>query len=241
VPTGYVLFSAFNKSSEIAFNVFPNFRGGDAAEVYARALATARHLFGSDTFTVYPYQLGADNEEALSSGAWWFYQKLGFRPKEPELLALMERELAAMRRRPGHRSSRATLVRLSSANVYLHLGRPRRDVIGLIDTGALGLAVTDALAAACGGDRVGAARQAEQRAAATLGAASRRGWSDGEKLALRRWAPLVNLLRAERWSAAERAALLAVVRAKGGRRESDFIALSNRHRRLQAALRRLLR
>ena len=25
-----------------------------------------------------PYQLGLENDDALKSGAWWFYQKLGF-------------------------------------------------------------------------------------------------------------------------------------------------------------------
>ena len=41
---------------------------------------------GSDSFTIYPYQLGDDNDEALQSGAWWFYQKLGFRAKDRGVL-----------------------------------------------------------------------------------------------------------------------------------------------------------
>ena len=43
----------------------------------------------------------------------------------------------------------------------------------------------------------------------------------------------------ERWSASNKRALVRVVRAKGGRRESDFVRLFDRHRRLRAAVLRL--
>ena len=40
-------------------------------------------------FTIYPYQLGDDgNQKGLASGAWWFYQKLGFRARDPQVLQL---------------------------------------------------------------------------------------------------------------------------------------------------------
>jgi hypothetical protein len=40
----------------------------------------------------------------------------------------------------------------------------------------------------------------------------------------------------ERWSVSERSAAVAVVRAKGGRRESDYVALFDRHTKLRTAL-----
>ena len=46
-------------------------------------------MFGSDTFAIYPYQLGHENDEGLDSGAWWFYYKLGFRPREPRIAPLV--------------------------------------------------------------------------------------------------------------------------------------------------------
>ena len=129
VPIGYVLSSAFLRSSEIAFNIFDTWRGGDAAHVYGRVLATIRTVFGSDTFTIYPYQLGHGNKEGLKSGSWWFYQKLGFRPRDPAVVELMESELACMRADRGHRSSIPTLKKLARENVYLELGRHRKSVI----------------------------------------------------------------------------------------------------------------
>ena len=78
--------------------------GAEAAWVYGRFVATIRQMFGVDTITVYPYQLGEDNKEALQSGAWWFYQKLGFRPRKATVVELMDQELQRIRRRPKHRS-----------------------------------------------------------------------------------------------------------------------------------------
>ena len=141
VPIGYALVSALFGLSEIAYNDFDNWRGGEAGHVYGRMLAMTRQVFGSDPFTVFPYQLGGDgNSEGLKSGAWWFYQKLGFKARDRAVLALMKRELAATRRDPRHRSSRATLKALSGENVYWHLGAPRDDVIGIFAVEQVGLA-----------------------------------------------------------------------------------------------------
>ena len=45
----------------------------------------------------------------------------------------------------------------------------------------------------------------------------------------------------ERWTRAEKKALAAVIGAKGGRSESEFVARFDAHRRLRAALVRLAR
>jgi len=241
VPIGYVLYADLFGSCETAYNVFPTNRGGEAAHVYGRVLATARHVFGSDTFTVMPYQLGDDNDEAIESGAWWFYQKLGLRPKAPATLSLMRRELAAMKRNPRRRSSAATLRRLARECLYFHAGAPRRDVIGLVDLGAIGLQVSGPLARRFGSDRPAAAQACEREAAALLGVRPR-GWNAGERLWLRRWAPLVLALPGvERWGAADRRALAQVIRLKGGRRESAYAVAAGRHRRLWGALTTLAR
>jgi hypothetical protein len=240
VPIGYVLNSALYGSAEIAYNVFENWRGAEAGAIYGRVLATVRHLFNADSFTIYPYQLGDGNKEGLESGAWWFYQKLGFRPRDPEARALMELELKRMQSRPSHRSSIGTLKRLARANLYYHLGRERDDVIGLVPLPTAGLAVTALLASRFGDDRERGARTCALEAARLLGAPSRSRWTDGERLAWDRWSPLVLVLPGvATWTRAEKRALVEVVRAKGGRRESEFVRRFDRHRRLRDALRRL--
>jgi hypothetical protein len=240
VPVGYVLVSALFGSSEIAYNVFETYRGMEAGPIYGKVLATARHLFGVDAFTIFPYQLGHDNEEAIASGAWWFYKKTGFRPRSGVALRLMRRELARLRRRPSHRSSPATLRALAEHNLYYFLGAPRAEVIGADFLPNLGLKVSDYLAERFGADRERAARVCSGEAMRRTGLRSFAGFTAGERLAWERWAPLVCLLpEAARWKAQDRRALVQVIRAKGGRRESDFVRRFDAHLRLRRSLLRL--
>ncbi len=241
VPVGYVLNSALFGSVEVAYNVFETYRGGEAGFMYGRLLAALKLVFAADTFTIYPYQLGGDgNQEGLASGAWWFYQKLGFRARDEGVLKLMRSELRRMRKAPKNRSSIATLEKLAAENVYFDVKKPRADVIGMLPLANVGLHVTAYLA-----DRFGARRkQAEEvcarEAMALLGVRSRQRWSAGEQQAWRRWGPLVLALPGVAgWTAAEKKALVAVVRAKGGRRESDFTWLFDGHRKLRRVVKRL--
>lgn len=240
VPVAYGTSCALYGSSEFAYNVFDAFRGGEAAFLLGRVLSMVRHLFAVDTFTMYPYQLGDENREALRSGAWWFYQKLGFLPRDRAVLRTMREEIRKRRAHPEHLSSIATLRSLAKANVYLHLGRARDDVLGILPLAAVGLAVTEAAAARFGANREVAARACTLEASRLVGLRSLSRFSRGERLAWVRWAPVVVLLPGiARWSREEKRALVEVVRAKGGARESDFVLGFDRHRRLRAGLRAL--
>jgi len=117
VPAGYVeLLSVFERA-EVGFNLYYTFREGESAWLYARILHLFRQELGVNVFSVDPYQIGHKNSEAIDSGAFWFYRKLGFRPVDPEIAALTAREEAKMVRTPGHRSGRRTLERLASGYV----------------------------------------------------------------------------------------------------------------------------
>ena len=237
VPIGYVLTSALYGSAEIAYNVFDTYRGAEAGSVYGRVLSMTRALFGVDSFTVYPYQLGgAGNEEGLASGAWWFYRKLGFAPHDRDVRKVVAREETRMAKDITHRSSRATLLKIVDANVYWHATAARRDVIGQLPLANVGLAVTDLLARRFGGDTDRGAAECAHEAATLLRGGPDAGWSASEAQAFERWAPLVLLLPGvARWSAAEKRAAVRVIRAKGGLRESDFVRAFDAHGRLRAA------
>ena len=240
VPIGYGTFTGLFGSAEVAYTVFGTFRSGEASRVYGRVLASAVHLFRFDTFAVIPGQLGQDNEDAIRSGAWWFYQKLGFRPRETVLLRIMRRELQRMAARRSYRSSDATLEKLATENVYLHLDARRNDVIGLLSLGNVGLRVTRYLAEHFGSDRRKAERVCAQLAAKRLGVRFLRGFSPSERLAWVRWSPLVMVLPGlGRWGKENKRALVEVIRAKGGRQESDYLARFDRHRLLRRAIRKL--
>ncbi len=242
VPVGYGTYTGLFGSAEIAYTVFDTFRSAEAAAMYGRVLTIGQHVFGFDAFMVDPYQLGHENDDAIASGAWWFYQKLGYRPREAALLRLMRSEERRMKTKPKHRSSAATLKKLSASNVYLHLGRARDDVVGLLPLGNVGLHITAYLAKRFGHDRRRAEKTCAREAAALLGLRSLRGLSTGERLAWNRWGPLVLILPGlARWSREDRRSLAAIVRAKGGQRESEYLTHFDQHRRLRKAITKLAR
>jgi hypothetical protein len=138
-----------------------------------------------------------------------------------------------------HRSSAAILRRLARHTVHLDLGRRRDDVLGRLELPNVGLHVMRSLARAYGAEREHAAANCAGSAGALLGVTPAR-WSVEEARGFERWAPLVLVLPGvERWSAAEKTQLAEVVRAKGGRRESDFVRRFDDHNRLRRAIARL--
>jgi hypothetical protein len=239
VPIGYVLVASLFGSAEVAYNVFETFRGAEAAHVYARVLAMTRTLFGADTFMVPPYQLGEGNDEAIASGAWWFYRKLGFAPRDAFVSRLMRAEEERMVRNPKHRSSAATLRRLASAPLHWSPGPARDDVLGVLPLPNVGLHVLRWIADRYRGDKDWAFANAIdfERRRLRLGHAAR---DEEERVAIDRWAHLVAILPGiDGWSPEERRAAGRVVLAKAGRRESDFVVAFDRHEKLRAAVRAL--
>jgi hypothetical protein len=117
VPAGYVELLSIFERAEAGFNLYYTFREGESAWLYARLLHLFQQELGVTVFSVDPYQLGHENKEAIDSGAFWFYRKMGFRPVDQKIAALAAREKARMLQTPEHRSARRTLERL--ANGYM--------------------------------------------------------------------------------------------------------------------------
>jgi len=113
VPAGYVELLSLFERAEVGFNMYYTFREGESAWMYARLLRLFHQVLGVTCFSVDPYQIGHENAEAVESGAFWFYRKLGFRPTNPEVVRLVTREEARMQKTPGHRSSKRTLEKLA--------------------------------------------------------------------------------------------------------------------------------
>jgi hypothetical protein len=119
VPVGYVevLWPRESKGGrmEVGFNLYYTFRQGETAWLYARLLKLYRERYRVTSFLVDPYQLGHENEEAIESGSFWFYYKLGFRPESPEATRLAEHELQKIAVSPGYRTRPATLRKLAAS------------------------------------------------------------------------------------------------------------------------------
>ncbi len=232
VPTGYVQLDAFLSTALVHFNTFETFRGADAAWVFARVLATARALFGSDAFAIEPYQLGHGNDEALDSGAWWFYRKLGFAPRDPATRRLARAEETKLRRRPAYRSPRTTLGQLARAHLFFE---PFRRPAHVAPHAAISRAITAWIA-----NLSGPAAEAPTRALETARSAiglGRRRLTGHERLWLERWAPMFLALPGfDAWPRADRQGLAALVRLKAARRESALVPVLRSHPRFAPTL-----
>ena len=234
VPVGYGDASLLCDWVEIAYNIFDTFRHGESAFIFARLLAFLHQAFGVRGVHLSPYQVGHENPEAIDSGAFWFYYKLGFRPKRRELRRLAVTERRQVADTPGYRSSPETLARLAEGGMFVALdgraGAASRD----FDVGRLS---RRAAAHAAHAGRRGGGRGIAAHVARRLGSGGWRRWPRPERIAFERLAPVLALIPdLERWSPAERRALVRLARAKGGPREADYLRRMRAHPRLRASL-----
>jgi hypothetical protein len=235
IPVGYGDASLLFDRVEIAYNIFDTYRHGESAFIFVRLLAFLRQALGVRAALLSPFQIGHDNPEAIQSGAFWFYYKLGFRPRSGALRRLALAERRRIEAATGYRSSPGTLARLAEGGMLLsldrHAGLASRD----FDAGRLGRHAAAARPDPAPGQR--ASESTAARVARRLGAVGWRRWPRSERAAFEGLAPLLDAIPGlGRWPGAARAALVAVARAKGGPREADYLARLLRHHRLRAAL-----
>ncbi len=124
VPINYIEAIGLCEWIEVGFNTFYTYRQGETAWIYAQALRCLRALTHAQCISIYPYQIGQNNDEAIASGAFWFYRKLGFRPGRPDLQKLCEREEKRIAANPNYRTSPRTLKRLAEAHMFYELRLP---------------------------------------------------------------------------------------------------------------------
>ena len=156
--------------------------------------------------------------------AWWFYYKLGFRPRDRETRALALREQERATKRASYRSSRSTLRKLAAFPMVLQLyDRPRFPYGGV---GPVGLQASHCLSERGGGLRSEGLARTSEEAAVLLGGKRdvREGLRGHERNAFTEWSAIVlSLPGVSRWSPAQRRGLLDVIKARGGRTEHAYV------------------
>jgi hypothetical protein len=230
VPIGYGGVTPLFRQANTGINVFDPFRGSEAAFLWVQMLRAFHTLYGSTRFIINAYQFGAGNVEAIRSGAFWFYYRLGFRPATAATQRLAEREarrLAADRR---YRSDARTLRALASGDLHLDIGR--FDAADHFDEALLPRA----------GERAARVLAADKDAALTvardLGVAH--DLSRAERTGFALLAPIFAGLDIGAWPQAERDALASLLRAKNLPQERTFALRSTRASRAYRSLMRAL-
>jgi hypothetical protein len=237
VPAAYGGAWIFDDRAEIGINVFDAMRGGESARLFGQIMRVYHRHFNVRRFLVDPYQFGADNEEGIRTGAFWFYYRMGFRPVEQETRALARTEWSKHRADPAYRASAAVLKRLTVCKLALDVQPRRRGAAGAPDLADVSLAATRIIGERFDGDRSAARRWARRRLAALAGAGGRERWLPEERDAFERLGLLAAMAPdLPHWPADDQRALVGLLRAKGGPRERDYAMRVQKHARLRAAL-----
>jgi hypothetical protein len=196
-------------------------------------------ISGCTRFIANPYQFGQDNSEALRSGAFWFYYRLGYRPVDADVQRAARYEYVRIRRRAGYRTPLAALKRLASCDMHLTLPGARQ--LEFFDEGWIensSLLATRQLARTGEQSRRRAQDALAHQLVADLGIDSMDAWSREERRWFVRLCPIVAATHPGRWPARDRNRMVKLMRAKGGVQERDFIRAFAGHQPFFDALRK---
>ncbi len=238
VPIAYIEGLAFAERLEIGFNLYYTFREGESAWIYAQVLKLHKDALGVTSFSIDPYQLGFENEEAIASGAFWFYRKLGFRPTDGGVGKAVEREERRIAANPAYRSSAATLRGLVTHNLLYEAPGSARGDWDRFHIRNLGLAVNRRMRREFGGSAERIRSASVKRVSRALGMPIPR--APLERRAFSELALVLDLIPdLARWSRAEKRAAAEIVSAKAGASERGYLRRLQRHARLRRELIRL--
>jgi len=241
VPINYIEAIGLCEWMEVGFNTFYTFRGGEAGWIYAQVLRCLCHRMGTTCVSVYPYQLGHDNEEAIESGAFWFYRKLGFRPGHAELQRLAESEeqkiaFANNWGKTRYRTPARTLKRLASGHVFYETPGSEVGAWDTFSTRHIGLRVNRRMARDFGGD-VRRIREHSRRALEKILRVSTSSWRPLDQASFENFAlVLADMAGLRTWTREEKEDLVRIIRAKAKPDEMLCLHLTQQHGRLRRAL-----
>jgi hypothetical protein len=237
MPVGYGISAMLFERAEIAINIFPAYRSGESSYIIESFFHLFVKHFGAQVLLVRSYQVGDDNEEAIESGSFWFYHKLGFRPVKPKIRKLADIEAGKVAARKGYRTPEGMLKRLSRSDVFFHLDPAKSGGYAELSLPNLGYAVSNYVRDRYDGNRTAAVRHSVKHLVRLLRIADLRRWSATERVALERMAPLICCIPdLASWSLADRKQLARIVRAKGSWCERDYTHLTLGHKRFQQAI-----
>jgi hypothetical protein len=239
VPINYIEGITICERMEIGFNTFYTFREGESAWVYATLVRLLHQMVGVTCISIDPYQIGFHNDEAIDSGAFWFYRKLGFRPTRPELASQMEAQEERIATDPNYRTAARVLRRLSAGNMVYEAPGSSPGDWDRFSIRNLGLAVERRMAREFDGDAEKIQSVSIYEAALALRMTPRK-LTERERHAFDDLALVLALIPdLAQWSEAEKRRVVQIVRAKAGSDESRYAHLLQNHAKLRAAIIRL--
>ncbi len=242
VPINYIEAIGLCEWIEVGFNTFYTYRQGETAWIYAQALRCLRALTGAKCISIYPYQIGQNNDEAIDSGAFWFYRKLGFRPGRADLKRLCEKEEKKIAANRQYKTPARILKRLAEAHMFYELQPYGDRQPGAWDTFSarnLGLLVNHRMAREFEGDSRKIRRASVDYVTRALKVNPAR-WTEIQRASLENWSLVLALIPdLARCSGEEKRQLMGIVRAKSATNEMAYLRQTQNHPRLRSEILRL--
>ncbi|HXU08847.1 MAG TPA: hypothetical protein VN743_07600 [Blastocatellia bacterium] len=235
VPINYIEGITTCERMEIGFNTFYTFRDGESGWVYGKVLRLLNQLVGVTCISIDPYQLGFHNEEAIESGAFWFYRKLGFRPTRPDLAKLVMIEEKKISSDPKYRTPPRVLRRLSEGNAIYEAPGTGRGDWDRFAIRNVGLAVQRRMRQEFNGESDKVREASAKQVARDL--AFKPGSTRLEQRAFEDFALVLALIPdLNQWTSTEKTQVSRIVRAKTGEDESRFARMLQAHEKLRQAI-----
>jgi len=239
VPVNYIEGISLFEWMEVGFNTFYAYRDGETAWIYSKALHFLRQLTRVSCFSVYPYQLGHGNEEAIRSGAFWFYRKLGFRPGNPDLLVLTENEERKIAAGRDYRTPARTLRKLAAEHAFYEVGEQPRGRWDTFSTRNIGFAVQQKMAREFSGRPEDLRHSARDTLSRVL-KVDLKSWIAVEMTAFDSFALLLSLVpELDHWTPSQKQAVVDIIRAKAGASEALYLQRLQQHEVLRQSVLRL--
>jgi hypothetical protein len=243
VPINYVEAIGLCEWIEVGFNTFYTYRQGETAWIYAQALRCLRALTAAKCISIYPYQIGQSNDEAIDSGAFWFYRKLGFRPGRADLQKVCEKEEEKIAADHQYKTPARILKRLAEAHMFYELQRTDREGrLGDWDrfaTRNIALRINRRMARDFDGNPQ-KIRQASTAVVARALNINPSRCTPVERQCLDDWSLLLALIPSlTRWTHDEKIQLAKIIRAKSGPNEMFYLHQTQRHQHLRRELLRI--
>lgn len=239
VPIGYGGASLLFNQANTGINIFDEYRGSEAAWLWVQVMRVFHAVSGCNRFVANPYQFGGDNSEALQSGAFWFYYRLGYRPVDSAIRELARQEYKKVREGDGYRSPVGVLKRLATCDMHCVLpGARQSEFFDESWIESCSLLATQEIAKTGELSRKKALRAIARQTMKDLDLRSITSWSKDEQAAFVRFCPIVAAADPSGWSQVEKKALVQLMRAKGGRSEVDYARHLREHEKLFLALKK---
>ena len=242
VPIGYGGSSMVYRQANTGINIFDEYRGSEAAWLWVQVMRLFHAISGCTRFIANPYQFGEDNPEALASGAFWFYYRLGYRPVDAGVRRLAAEERAKIRARRGYRTPIPTLRELATCDMHLVLpGATQSELFDESWIETCSLLATREIAKTGHRSRRRALDDIAHRLVRDLDIERMEDWSTEERKWFVRMGPLVAATCPADWPKRDKASLVQLMHAKGGDQERDYIRRFGRQERWFSELRHACR